>query len=600
MAIDKSKIFDAVRVDKSLDLLSNQISVPYRTTYGDTLVRTLTPEEQVYNMYFGVILVKSEAGYPVSSSLKVNVGSNTKSVSSDVTCHDITYKLKRSWFRHLYLYSYLKNDDGSYHVPTDESGEEINFTAAKIMNASDVLRTALISNGISLRVSWGIPNYSVVNKMSRSRMFDTDLVGLISELVSPFQVTEAFGVYIFVENDVLYIKKHNPLSSSIEMSMTGAHIKGFTLQRQLVLKPTISKVIIEYYDEKPVDVGEKTSITVENVEDKNGDVIAKTVSTKVTICDVLVRETQEVTRALTWVYDGTKYGINLYPVSDKSTVYTYDNPPEILDPDGMFMPNRVLEGKIITETHYYFPDMSKIVWKTVKAAISYGYVSKKLVNEIEASEYYNNVGELWKTTKGVTNHIQLDSNKVEIKLTNYLDDEITNSASTIREGKLQEAPKVSENDASNQSWDIKYLTIQGGVAGMTFVTGFSNVQSQDTPSGSGGSSTAKVVRLQNKLLTKEQLSSIAKEILKEGSYTKIIINIDLAPMVWIPRGTIMSIGTLFDETYTLIEGSTGLVEGQSIDLSDIAGIPFIVANQSCEYDKDSLTGTLSLVGYKFL
>ncbi len=641
--MDKSLHYTKVGVDSKLDLLANEVSIDFASEFANGLIQSLNPAQMDISLKLGGNQLRHFNIYPVESSLNFSVSENEESITSSAVCHDISYKLKRSWYRHLYLFSQLKNDDGTFHIPTDENNEPIPFTVTKDRKASQILKDALAINNISLNVVWEAENYSIINIYRKSKMYDTDISSLISELISPIQFSERYSVYTYIDNDTIYIRKLKIIGTGSALGLTSQgktkdsdaeynidimHIMGGSIKKELSLKPSVSKVIVEYRERK-LNAIPITSITTDSTYDKNGTLMAQTIRTKTELLGILINEKEELYRAfvsavtgLVVPSDGTINWSGMHLFSSIETIYTYDIAPEEKDSDGLFQSYRLLKYKNITEKYYtnmfareigFQQTIVRRLSKKVITSIAYGYDNGKLKSEIETSEHYlallsNSYGveniEIvpFKTTKSITTHKELKGDLIEIRRVDYVNDEEVGSSSTIGEGKLQESSRAGENDADSQNYELKYLKVSRAVGSIVDVsdTGNSTNSSSQIGANSGeGASTSRIVKLSNELLSKEQLIAGAHEILGDGSHIKISLDLNLAPMMWIPKGATIKINGILNISY--IDKDTNEKEQATIDFDNLADTPFILESQQYTMDVNgnSLLGTMSLIGYKY-
>jgi len=570
MAINGDK-YSQISIDEKLDLAAIQASINYPSEYGGTIIDSDVAHNNKLDIALSGNQVRHLNLYAIESSL--NISENQ--VTSSLINHDTSYKLQKGWYRHLYLYKELKNEDGTPHIPKDENEDIIPYTTGPLL-ASQVLSNALNANNCGLSLVWDAPNYFVTNIRHRSQMYDTNLTGLINELISPLQFTERYAIYTYVRDTILYVKKmHSSGSGGVpEYDIADIYSGTISIKKEIILKPKVRKVIIEYYEFKTPDLTPVIDTTTERTYDSNGALIGIVINKSTTIREVVTTETEEVFRTLVSAYTGNQSGATLYPISKSETDYTYDILPTELDSDGLFQPYRNLVYKNTEAIQYVFPDLSKDQFKRTVANIAYGYnTSKELVSEVETTDYYNNLDEFVKTTKSVTTHTQCTADTVEIKRTDYQNDEMQGSVSTIRGGKLQESARVPENDADSSNWDLKHMKVEGN-----------------------GDMDDRVEKISSDVLSLTQLIQAAHEIIRDGSCVKVVLDFNLIPLVWLTKGTqIKLIGTVSGVWYD----EEGNSYNTTIDLADITDTSFIIESQQINIDGESMTGNMSLVGYKY-
>jgi len=596
---DLIKQIERFTVDSKLDLTAQEVNADYpQHKIFEGTVNTGSPIPESFSIKINDVSLKTFTVYPLDTNLSVSISEGSYSVKSGVVFQDQSFKLKKSWFRKMYLYKHLKNDDGTYHIPKDEVGDAIPFEVNRTKYAEEVLRDALSASSVSLTVVWDAPRYSVVNKFNRSVMYDTDISGLISELISPFQFSERYPTLVYIDGNVLHIKKVRRTSVATTLDLSSAPILGCKVTKSLSLKPDVDKVIIEYFEEKTPNVNPVVEIDIEVTKDRNQIPMATVTNTRTTICDVLTEEKQETSRALVGAVTGLVIDATLYPVSKKITTYTYDVAPSTLDGEGMFQPYRILLSTLTVEEHYLFPDLSKELFQKVNTSMLYGYANNKLVQEIETSDHYNSLdwNTPFKTTKTVTSHIKTDKDKIEIRVSNYLNDELSTTVSTFREGQLQETPRTNENEGDNHNYEIKYVKVTGG-GSLDIGTLPEGGSEAFVPTG-GGTANGKVVNLGNKLLSKAQLMEGAQEILRDGSYIKYSLELQLAPLIWLTKGGLFNL-TLPNINYTYAfagDKVTGV-----LNLTEMfSGLDFLLEDQNYSMENNSLIGSITFSAYKYL
>lgn len=596
----KSQFWSSISVDSKLDLMADEATITYPTDVAMDLVNSGLPQRSKITLSLNDAQTQALELYAMEAKLDLQIGqgSSPNIIQSHLICHDNGWKLNKGWFKKLYTLNPLKDIFGNIQIPKDDNDEKINHSIGK-KTAKEVLEEALAANNTGIYVSWSAPDYDIINLYHQSQLYDTSLTSLISELISPINFSERNSVYAYLDENILHIAKTDSGNTAGGCKIDTSHIKSISISKELVLKPPINKVIVESYKKKLLNTNEiKGTPITSRTFNTAGDMLSMVVTTPYTVLGVATKDEVLTYKRAVNVnpYANLQGNITyqIYLVSKEETIYTYDKPPESLE-DDMFVPYRKIIRKIRTLTQYE-PTLDMTEYAKEIILTIYGYNDhNELVEELEQTEHYRQhpyafigigfAGVLkphldtvpYKTSAKQTSHRQIKVDVIETSIREFVNDKFVGGSSVQQISKLDSPELMSENENTSINYEKEFTKIV-----------------------STGNENFRTVKLSSDLLTKTQLINGAHEIIKDTSYLKISISINMIPMAWIKKGTHVSFSGVLPVTYYLGSSSGVAKLDSAIDLETLADTSLKVESQNYQINENGeASGVLNLVGYRY-
>jgi hypothetical protein len=540
----------------------------------------------------------------------------------------------------------------SHFAPKNEFGEAIPYSYGNIL-ASSVAREAC--NSIGFELVWDAPDYYIVNEKEDSRGFNDMIANVLKDLIEPMNQTDMFKIEIFIQGKtntnkdaVIYVKKRiYPYKADYTLDLDNIRIKSLTLTKELKKDRIIRNIYVSQdeistsvtaeaedsgYAKQPPevppaeepehkDVWLKAPETVEKIvetKDSNGNVVVREVFTTYSINGILVKETKQVFKAAGYVIGTLQaYFFELTEDRVKEHYYVGGGPYSYFTKVDYTMETAdiyslklycTVESKVVEANHIMEYPSHGIEYRgkfiinkqIIREDFTYNAADEIITQRVfEENRFYaeNGTQTSISTKETITSNEYFAKDQIRSTITRYENGVFIETVQTISAGQLPGPKKVGpvnntnrKNRSDAKDTDNTAPSSGGGGDPPTYDTNRTFWHKKFIVSSVGQD-----VKIHNNLLSKAQLIVIGQEIKYEYSKTRYRLSMDLLPLPYLKKGTVLKIDGTISDGYKGYDTD----EPHEIDLNDFSFYITKVTyrKERISHTEERLVGTLEGVTY---